>query len=82
MALFEKRYIQKVLLDDTEIITSQIENVRTVDGHTVSKYISIYQYYLSIKNAYFYYRISFNTSTFSYSVFHATKLKLNLLNLE
>ncbi|XP_043481202.1 PX domain-containing protein kinase-like protein isoform X1 [Leptopilina heterotoma] len=34
MALFEKRYTNKVLLDDTEKLTSVIENARTVDGHT------------------------------------------------
>lgn len=35
MALFEKRYTNKVLLDDTEKLTSVIENARTIDGHTV-----------------------------------------------
>jgi len=35
MALFEKRYTNKVLLDDTEQLTSVIENARTIDGHTV-----------------------------------------------
>ncbi|XP_014474840.1 PREDICTED: PX domain-containing protein kinase-like protein isoform X2 [Dinoponera quadriceps] len=34
MALFEKRYTNKVLLDDTEQLTSVIENARTIDGHT------------------------------------------------
>ncbi|KAG7211368.1 hypothetical protein KM043_010658 [Ampulex compressa] len=34
MALFEKRYTNKVLLDDTEKLTSVIENARTIDGHT------------------------------------------------
>ncbi|XP_011646169.1 PX domain-containing protein kinase-like protein isoform X1 [Pogonomyrmex barbatus] len=34
MALFEKRYTNKVLLDDTERLTSVIENARTIDGHT------------------------------------------------
>ncbi|XP_054012500.1 PX domain-containing protein kinase-like protein isoform X2 [Hylaeus anthracinus] len=34
MALFETRYINKVLLDDTEKLTSIIENARTIDGHT------------------------------------------------
>lgn len=35
MALFEKKYTNKVLLDDTEKLTSVIENARTIDGHTV-----------------------------------------------
>ncbi|XP_043248260.1 PX domain-containing protein kinase-like protein isoform X5 [Colletes gigas] len=34
MALFETRYINKVTLDDTERLTSVIENARTIDGHT------------------------------------------------
>ncbi|XP_015172656.1 PREDICTED: PX domain-containing protein kinase-like protein isoform X1 [Polistes dominula] len=34
MALFEKRYTNKILLDDTEKLTSVIENARTIDGHT------------------------------------------------
>ncbi|XP_011493895.1 PREDICTED: PX domain-containing protein kinase-like protein isoform X2 [Ceratosolen solmsi marchali] len=34
MALFQKRYTNKVLLDDTETLTSVIENARTVDAHT------------------------------------------------
>ncbi|KZC04957.1 PX domain-containing protein kinase-like protein [Dufourea novaeangliae] len=34
MALFEKRYTNKVLLDDTEKLISVIENARTIDGHT------------------------------------------------
>ncbi|XP_019699346.1 PX domain-containing protein kinase-like protein isoform X2 [Harpegnathos saltator] len=34
MALFEKRYTNKVLLDDTEQLMSVIENARTIDGHT------------------------------------------------
>ncbi|OAD59656.1 PX domain-containing protein kinase-like protein [Eufriesea mexicana] len=34
MALFEKRYTNKVLLDDTEKLTSVIENAKTIDGHT------------------------------------------------
>ncbi|KAH0950162.1 hypothetical protein HN011_003199 [Eciton burchellii] len=34
MALFEKRYTNKVLLDDTEQLTSVIENARTINGHT------------------------------------------------
>ncbi|XP_067212547.1 PX domain-containing protein kinase-like protein isoform X3 [Linepithema humile] len=34
MALFEKKYTNKVLLDDTEQLTSVIENARTIDGHT------------------------------------------------
>ncbi|XP_043287055.1 PX domain-containing protein kinase-like protein isoform X2 [Venturia canescens] len=34
MALFERRYTNKVLLDDTEKLTSVIENARTIDGHT------------------------------------------------
>ncbi|XP_076248575.1 PX domain-containing protein kinase-like protein isoform X1 [Calliopsis andreniformis] len=34
MALFEKRYTNKVLLDDTEKLTSVIENARVIDGHT------------------------------------------------
>ncbi|KAL2735197.1 PX domain-containing protein kinase-like protein isoform X1 [Vespula squamosa] len=34
MALFEKRYTNKVLLDDTEKLTSVIENARTINGHT------------------------------------------------
>ncbi|XP_032671347.1 PX domain-containing protein kinase-like protein isoform X2 [Odontomachus brunneus] len=34
MALFEKRYTNKVLLDDTEQLISVIENARTIDGHT------------------------------------------------
>ncbi|XP_058790504.1 PX domain-containing protein kinase-like protein isoform X2 [Phymastichus coffea] len=34
MALFQKRYTNKVLLDDTEPLTSVIENARTVDSHT------------------------------------------------
>lgn len=35
MALFEKKHTNKVLLDDTETLTSVIENARTIDGHTV-----------------------------------------------
>lgn len=35
MALFEKKYTSKVLLDDTEKLSTVIENARTVDGHTV-----------------------------------------------
>ncbi|XP_030759449.1 PX domain-containing protein kinase-like protein isoform X2 [Sitophilus oryzae] len=34
MAIFERQVSRKVLLDDTEPITCQIENWRTVDGHT------------------------------------------------
>ncbi|CAD6238665.1 GSCOCG00008509001-RA-CDS [Cotesia congregata] len=34
MALFEKKYTNKVLLDDTETLVSVIENARTIDGHT------------------------------------------------
>ncbi|XP_034940674.1 PX domain-containing protein kinase-like protein isoform X2 [Chelonus insularis] len=34
MALFEKKHTNKVLLDDTEVLSSVIENARTVDGHT------------------------------------------------
>ncbi|XP_057322936.1 PX domain-containing protein kinase-like protein isoform X1 [Microplitis mediator] len=34
MALFEKKHTNKVLLDDTETLTSVIENARTIDGHT------------------------------------------------
>ncbi|XP_014204336.1 PX domain-containing protein kinase-like protein isoform X2 [Copidosoma floridanum] len=34
MALFQKSYTNKVLLDDTEILTSIIENARTIDAHT------------------------------------------------
>ncbi|XP_016839498.1 PX domain-containing protein kinase-like protein isoform X1 [Nasonia vitripennis] len=34
MALFQKRYTNKVLLDDTETLTSVIENARTIDAHT------------------------------------------------
>ncbi|XP_063988031.1 PX domain-containing protein kinase-like protein isoform X1 [Diachasmimorpha longicaudata] len=34
MALFEKKYTNKVLLDDTEKLTSVIENARTINGHT------------------------------------------------
>ncbi|XP_066589905.1 PX domain-containing protein kinase-like protein isoform X2 [Prorops nasuta] len=34
MALFEKKYTNKVLLDDTEKLTCVIENARTIDGHT------------------------------------------------
>lgn len=37
MALFEKRYTNKVLLDDTEKLSSVIENARTIDGHTVRR---------------------------------------------
>lgn len=35
MALFEKKYTNKVLLDDTIKLTSVIENARKIDGHTV-----------------------------------------------
>ena len=41
MALFEKRYTNKVLLDDTEKLTSVIENARTVDGHTVGHILTL-----------------------------------------
>ncbi|KAF7995497.1 hypothetical protein HCN44_006604 [Aphidius gifuensis] len=34
MALFEKKYTNKVLLDDTIKLTSVIENARKIDGHT------------------------------------------------
>ncbi|XP_044584602.1 PX domain-containing protein kinase-like protein isoform X3 [Cotesia glomerata] len=34
MALFERKYTNKVLLDDTETLVSVIENARTIDGHT------------------------------------------------
>ncbi|XP_015591207.1 PX domain-containing protein kinase-like protein isoform X2 [Cephus cinctus] len=34
MAIFEKKYTNKVLLDDTEKLTSVIENARNIDGHT------------------------------------------------
>lgn len=36
MAIFEQQISRKVLLDDTEPITCQIENWQNVDGHTVS----------------------------------------------
>ena len=35
--LFEKRFEQKVTLDDTEHIQCDIETAQNVDGHTVSK---------------------------------------------
>ncbi|XP_046483420.1 PX domain-containing protein kinase-like protein isoform X2 [Neodiprion pinetum] len=34
MAIFERKYTNKVLLDDTEKLSSVIENARTIDGHT------------------------------------------------
>ncbi|XP_012284246.1 PX domain-containing protein kinase-like protein [Orussus abietinus] len=34
MAIFERRRTNKVLLDDTEVLSAVIENARTVDGHT------------------------------------------------
>lgn len=47
MALFEKRYTNKVLLDDTEQLTSVIENARTIDGHTVCALLYIL-FFLSV----------------------------------
>ncbi|XP_012263544.2 PX domain-containing protein kinase-like protein isoform X1 [Athalia rosae] len=34
MAIFERKYTNKVLLDDTEKLNSVIENARIIDGHT------------------------------------------------
>ncbi|KAK0168115.1 hypothetical protein PV327_001948 [Microctonus hyperodae] len=34
MALFERKHTNKVSLDDTETLTSVIENARTIDNHT------------------------------------------------
>ena len=44
MALFEKKYTNKVLLDDTEELTSVIENARTIDGHTVILPVTLFYY--------------------------------------
>ena len=44
MALFEKKYTNKVLLDDTEELTSVIENARTIDGHTVILPLTLFYY--------------------------------------
>lgn len=48
MAIFEKRYTNKVLLDDTEQLTSVIENARTIDGHTVVSSLSTFLSFRSL----------------------------------
>lgn len=51
MAIFEKRYTNKVLLDDTEQLTSVIENARTIDGHTVVSSLSTFLSFRSLSRS-------------------------------
>lgn len=63
MALFEKRYTNKVLLDDTEKLTSVIENARTIDGHTVC----VFRYYAPSFSIYISLSLPFSPFCFSLS---------------
>lgn len=37
MAVYDKKIPMRVCLDDTEVLTTTIENAQTINGHTVSK---------------------------------------------
>lgn len=41
MAIFEKKIVEKVTLDDTETISCVIENSQTINGHTVSIHLHV-----------------------------------------
>lgn len=37
MAIFERKFERKVLIDDTETLSCTIETFQTINGHTVSE---------------------------------------------
>lgn len=64
MAIFEKRYTNKVLLDDTEQLTSVIENARTIDGHTVVSSLSTFLSFRSLSRSPLSFSLSLSLSLF------------------